>query len=98
MDQLIRRQHPPAFKAKVAMEAVKETKTIAELSSQFDVHSTQIKKWRQILESGAQGLYTDHHEKREREKDDLITRLYEQVGRLQIQVAWLKKKMGIIDA
>ncbi len=98
MDHILRRQHPPAFKAKVALEAVKETKTIAELSSQFAVHPTQIKQWRDIMEHHGATLYTDHHQRQEREKDDLIRRLYEQVGKLQIQVDWLKKKMGIIDS
>lgn len=95
MDPKLRRQHPPTFKAKVAFEALKETKTMAELSSQFAVHPTQIKKWRQILEAGMQGLYTEYHKRKEQDKDDLIRRLYEQVGKLQLQVDWLKKKMGI---
>lgn len=97
MDHTLRRQHPPAFKAKVAWEALKENKTIAELSSQFAVHPTQIKQWRDIMEQNGATLYTDHHQKKEREKDDLMRRLYEQIGKLQIQVDWLKKKMGIID-
>ena len=49
------------------------------------------------MEQQGATLYTDHHQKKERKKDDLIRRLYEQVGKLQIQVDWLKKKMGIID-
>lgn len=97
MDQKLRRQHPPAFKAKVACEAIKETKTIAELSSQFGVHPTQIKQWRQIMEGQGERLYSEHDRQKEREKDDLITQLYEQVGKLQIQVEWLKKKLGIIE-
>ena len=98
MDHILRRQHPPAFKAKVAMEAIKETKTMAELSSQFGIHPTQIKQWRDIMEQQGQTLYSDHHQKKEREKDDLLRRLYEHIGKLQIQVDWLKKKMGIIDS
>jgi len=97
MDQIIRRQHPPAFKAKVAFEALKETKTIAELSSQFAVHPTQIKQWRDIMEKNGATLYSGRHQKKERDREDLIRRLYEQVGKLQIQVDWLKKKMGITD-
>lgn len=98
MDHILRRQHPPAFKAKVALEALKETKTIAELSSQFAVHPTQVKQWRDIMEKDGAILYSDHRQKKEQEQTDLIRRLYEQVGRLQIQVDWLKKKMGIIDS
>lgn len=79
------------------MEALKETKTMAVLSSQYDVHPTQIKNWRDILEAKAIGIFTEPNRTKEREKDDLIRRLYEQVGKLQIQVDWLKKKMGIID-
>lgn len=97
MDQKLRRQHPPAFKAKVAFEAIKETKTLAELSSQFAVHPTQIKQWRDLMEKNGAMIYTDHHKQKEREQEDLIRRLYEQVGKLQIQVDWLKKKMGIIN-
>jgi transposase-like protein len=97
MDPILRRQHPPAFKAKVAFEALKETKTMAALSSQFGVHPTQIKQWRDIMEQQGATLYNDHHQKKEREKDELLRRLYEQIGKLQIQVDWLKKKMGITD-
>lgn len=93
----IQRVHPPAFKAKVAMEALKETKTMAELASLYSLHPTQIKQWRTILEARADSLFSDRFRKAEREKDDLISRLYEQVGKLQLQVEWLKKKMGIID-
>lgn len=98
MDHILRRQHPPAFKAKVALEAVKETKTMAELSSQFGVHPTQIKQWKDILEKGVNGLYADHQKNKDREQEDLIRHLYEQVGKSHIQVDWLKKKMGIIDS
>jgi len=97
MDHILRRQHPPAFKAKVAWDALKETKSMAELSSQFAVHPSQIKQWRDIMEKQGSTLYTDHQKRKEQEKDDLIRRLYEQVGKLQIQVDWLKKKMGIGD-
>ncbi|MCL4359654.1 transposase [Patescibacteria group bacterium] len=97
MDHILRRQHPPAFKAKVAWEALKETKTMAELASQFGVHPTQIKQWRDIMEREGATLYTDQKKRKEQEKDDLIRRLYEQVGKLQIQVDWLKKKMGMGD-
>ena len=46
MDQKLRRVHAPAFKAKVAIEALKEQKTIAELASMYSVHPTQITKWK----------------------------------------------------
>ena len=95
--QHLRRQHPPAFKAKVAIEAIKEEKTIAELSSQFSVHPTQIKQWKDILTQQANNLFTSRQTDRERDREDLVTRLYEQIGKLQVQTEWLKKKLGIKD-
>ncbi len=98
MDQQhLRRQHPPAFKAKVAIEAVKETKTVAELSSQFSVHPTQIKQWRDILEKDVPTLFQTRQTDKEKDKEALVARLYEQIGKLQVQSEWLKKKLGIRD-
>lgn len=95
MVQNIRRVHAPAFKAKVALEALKEQKTIAELSSMYSVHSTQITKWkRQALDILTLGFGTGQ---KQREKDDkeLLQELYQQIGRLKVEVEFLKKKMGI---
>jgi transposase-like protein len=95
MDQKIRRQHSAAFKAKVAIEAIKETKTIAELAGIYQVHPTQITKWKaRALEIITQGFST---KQRLREKDDmdLVQELYRQIGKLKVEVDFLKKKMGI---
>ena len=97
MDQKMRRVHPPAFKAKVALEALKEQKTIAELSSMYAVHTTQITKWKhQALDILAAGFSAGQ---KQREKDDreLVAELYQQIGRLKVQVDFLKKKMGIFE-
>ena len=93
----MRRVHPPAFKAKVALEALKEQKTIAELSSMYAVHTTQITKWKhQALDILAAGFSAGQ---KQREKDDreLVAELYQQIGRLKVQVDFLKKKMGIFE-
>lgn len=95
--QKLRRQHPPAFKAKVAIEAIKEEKTVAELSSQFSVHPTQIKKWKDKLAAEAQTLFNSHQSDRERDREEEDSRLYEQIGRLKVANEWLKKKLGIRD-
>jgi transposase len=95
MVQDIRRIHSPAFKAKVALEALKEQKTIAELSSIYSVHATQITKWKkQALEILAFGFGTAQ---KQREKDDLemVQELYRQIGRMKVEIDFLKKKMGI---
>jgi len=95
MDQKIRRVHAPAFKAKVALEAIKEQKTIAELSSIYKVHSTQITKWKKrALEILSQG-FSEKKIQQEHNDRELIQELYQQIGRLKVEVDFLKKKMGI---
>lgn len=93
----IRRQHTAAFKSKVALEAIKQTKTFAELAGEYSVHPTQIKAWKDKLESEMVNLFSDRKKDSLKEKDELIDRLYSQVGKLQTQLSWLKKKMGIVD-
>lgn len=97
MGDIKKRQHTANFKAKVAIEAVKETKTIAELGSEFTLHPTQVRRWKEVLETKAPNLFTDHQGNIIKQKDELIDQLYTQVGKLQLQVSWLKKKMGISD-
>lgn len=97
MDQKLRRVHPPAFKARVALEAIKEQNTITELSGRFEVHPTQIAKWKQKALKGLENIFSDNAIK-ERERDDgLIRSLYEQVGQLKVENDWLKKKIGLIE-
>jgi len=57
MTRRARRTHSPAFKAKVALAALKGEKTLAELAQQFDVHPGQITTWRTQLLEGAQGVF-----------------------------------------
>jgi transposase len=97
MDQKIRRIHPPVFKAKVALEALKEQKTIAELSSMYGIHTTQITKWKhQALNILTLGFETGHKQ-REKDDHDLVQELYRQIGRLKVEADFLKKKMGIFE-
>lgn len=95
--QYVRRVHPPAFKARVALEAIKETKTIAELSSIYGVHATQITKWKEQALAGLIQLFSDKWKKDEQEKDELLKALYEQIGKLKVESDWLKKKIGFIE-
>jgi len=97
MVQNIRRMHSPAFKAKVALEALKETKTIAELASTYSVHATQITKWKkQALDILTVG-FGSGQKQRDKDDRDLVQELYQQIGRLKVEVDFLKKKMGIFE-
>jgi transposase-like protein len=88
------RRHPAAFKAKVALEAVKQTRTLAELARAYQVHPVQISQWKKQLLDGVEALFGDG---RRRERDEslaLQAELYEQIGRLNMEVEWLKKKVA----
>lgn len=97
MDNKIRRVHPPAFKAKVAIEAIKEQKTIAELSSIYGIHSTQITKWKKKAMDFISQIFSDKFQQQAKSEDDLIQELYKQIGKLQVERDWLKKKIGLIE-
>lgn len=92
----MRRTHPPALKAKVALEAMRGGKTVAELSSQYGVHPTQIKAWKRILSEGMTELFCDHRSKKDKERAELIEELYKQIGQLKVELEWLKKKLGYV--
>ncbi len=88
-----RRTHSREFKARVALDALKEQSTLAELGSKYNIHPNQITKWKREARQSlpevfgtAQGTLDD--------KDKLVTDLYEQLGRAQMELAWLQKKLA----
>ena len=89
-----RRRHPAAFKAKVALEAAKQTKTVAELAKAYQVHPVQISQWKKQLLDGVETLFRDGR-RREREEGEAVqSELYEKIGRLNMEVEWLKKSVA----
>ena len=82
------------FKVKVALAAVKEVKTVSELASQFGVHPTQIHQWkRQLVERAEEIFRTPSGQARRKEDEDALqTKLYEEIGRLKVELEWVKKK------
>lgn len=92
----LRSKYPPAFKAKVALEAIKEEKTSAELSSQYQVHPGQIRNWKATVKQGATDLFNGNRKKRKDNKEQLIQELYRQIGQLKVELDWVKKKSGLI--
>lgn len=92
----MRKKYPPSFKAKVAIEAMKEEKTSAELASQYQVHPEQIRKWKGMVLQGVVDLFTEKRATREAGKDELIEELYKEIGQLKVELDWLKKKVGLV--
>ena len=86
-----RRSFSAAFKAKVALAAVRGDKTTAELASKFGVHGNQVSTWKKQLLAGASGLFEDGRRMQQPASTD-EQELYEQIGRLKMEVEWLKKK------
>jgi transposase-like protein len=89
-----RKRHSAAFRARVALEAAKQTKTLAELSGAFQVHSVQISKWKKQLLDGIESLFGDGRRHDHDESQAIQAELYEQIGRLKMEVEWLKKKVA----
>lgn len=87
-----RQKHSDQFKARVALEAIKENNTLSELSSRFRVHPTAISRWKKMLLEGAFEVFSRGRGNSPTE-EELTAPLYEQIGRLQMEVDWFKKKL-----
>ena len=89
-----RRNHSAAFKAKVALAAAKGDKTIAELASQYEVHPSQITKWKKQLLESLPEIFSNRQQKDRQDQEELTAQLYQQIGQLKVELDWLKKKSG----
>ena len=88
------KRHSAEFKFKVALEAAKGTRTLSELASEYGLHPSQISEWKgRVLEEGA-SIFTTATARQQKEQEALQTDLYEQIGRLKMEMEWLKKKVA----
>jgi transposase-like protein len=86
-----RKQHSPKFKAQVASEAIRGEKTLSQLGSQFKVHPIQIAKWRKAALEHLPELFVDGRTRQTNINQAETDALYEQIGRLKVELDWLKK-------
>ena len=87
-----RKIHKPEFKAKVALEAIKGMKTSSELASHFQVHPTQINTWKKQALEGLPESFRRGSPVNQVNEQELTAPLYEEIGRLKMELDWLKKK------
>ena len=95
----MRKRYSPEFKAKVALEALRERKTLNALASEHGVHSMLIQKWkREAVASLTEGFSRrGRSRKEERDRERLVESLYCEIGRLKVERDWVKKKFGALD-
>lgn len=94
---MIKRQLEPEFKAKVALTAIQGEMTIAEISSKFQVHSTQITNWRKMVMVGVVDIFSKSRKTRSSpEASGLVEELYKEIGKMKVENEWLKKKSAIL--
>ncbi len=88
-----KKRYTPEVKAKAVLEVLKERKTANEIAKQFAVHPTQLSVWKKTLLEGLQGFFADPDAHRSESHDQaLVDRLYQQIGQLQVELDFLKKK------
>jgi putative transposase len=90
-----RRNFSAEFKARIALEAIKGQRTIQEIAAHYEVHPNQVTTWkRQVIEALPQ-VFSDHRLRGNESDEALKAALYQQIGQLQVQLDWLKKKSGL---
>jgi transposase-like protein len=87
-----KRTHTAVFKAKVARAAIKEDKTITQLASEFELHPSQVNQWKREAVNRLPEIFATRPDRDEKEIEQREAALYEEIGRLKVEVDWLKKK------
>lgn len=86
-----RNQYSEDFKAKVAIEAIKDIKTVNEIASHYQIHPNQVTTWKRQLLENVSSVFVDGRKKKKEDKPT-EEQLYQQIGQLKVELDWLKKK------
>ena len=89
-----RKQFDAALKARAALAALKEDKTISEVASDYEVHPNMVSKWKRFVLAELPRLFSERPSQNVADAEALETRLYEQIGRQKVELEWLKKKLS----
>jgi putative transposase len=92
-----RRNFSADFKAKVALEAIKGQRTVAEIATRHEIHPNLVTQWKKALVEHASDAFSDSRTKDKADEETLKAQLYQQIGQLKVELDWLKKKSGLTD-
>src|SRR5918995_1684164 len=90
-----RRQHSGAFKAKVALEAIRGERTVNELAADYGVHPVQITQWKRVALDALPDIFSSRRGAKHKDEETLKAALYQQIGQLKVELDWLKKKWAL---
>lgn len=90
-----RKQYSTDLKAKIAVEAIRGQRTIQEIASHYGIHPNQVTQWKKQLLDGASEVFSSRREHEGEADEQMKAELYQQVGKLQVELDWLKKKSGM---
>lgn len=88
-----RRTFSSALKARVAIEAIKGHRSVAELAGEHQVHPGQITQWKKQLLESAEELFSPRRASRAKDQEELLAKLYQQIGQMKVELDWLQKKL-----
>ena len=94
MTKKTRRNHGSAFKAKVALETLKEESTVAEIAAKYNVHPTLVNQWKRALLDGASGVFDTGTTKEEKQSEATTNELFKQIGQMKVEIDFLSRKLG----
>ena len=90
-----RKRHSADFKARVALEALKEQRTVNEIAALYEVHPVQVSQWKKQAREGLADLFSTGRVRQEKDDEALRERLYQEIGELKVELDWLKKKFRL---
>ncbi len=89
-----RKRYSAEFKARVALEAIREQKTTNEIAGRYGVHPSQVTTWKKQALAELPQIFSDGRVREEKAEEELKAALYQQIGQLKVELDWLKKKVG----
>jgi len=88
-----RKSYDSRIKVQVALEAIKNQRTIAQIASEYGVHPNMVTQWKQRLLNELPDIFNNKHQKNKQDNETLKAELYRQIGQLKVELDWLKKKI-----